>query len=69
MTTPSRAAEIRRRWARSRKVSTLRRQYQSAKSESDKRSVLDKLARLVPHCKPLMPTSQAVPVQRLSADR
>lgn len=48
MTTPSRAAEIRRRWARSRKISTLRRQYQSAKSEGDKRSVLDKLNRLVP---------------------
>lgn len=48
MTTPSRAAEIRRRWARGRKVSTLRRQYKSAKSESDKRAVLDKLNRLVP---------------------
>jgi len=48
MTTPSRASEIRRRWARSRKVTTLRRQYKSAKSESDKRAVLDKLARLVP---------------------
>jgi Family of unknown function (DUF6800) len=48
MTTPSRAAEIRRRWARARKVSTLRRQYKSAKSESDKRAVLDKLNRLVP---------------------
>jgi len=48
MTTPSRAAEIRRRWARARKISTLRRQYKSAKSESDKRAVLDKLNRLVP---------------------
>ena len=48
MTTPSRASEIRRRWARDRKVTTLRRQYKSAKSESDKRAVLDKLARLVP---------------------
>lgn len=48
MTTPSRAAEIRRRWARSRKVTTLRRQYKAAKSESDKRAVLDKLTRLVP---------------------
>ena len=52
MTTPSRAAEIRRRWARSRKVSTLRRQYQAAKSEGDKRSILDKLARLVPPMSP-----------------
>ena len=48
MTTPSRAAEIRRRWARSRKVTTLRRQYKAAKSETDKRAVLDKLGRLVP---------------------
>jgi hypothetical protein len=48
MTTPSRASEIRRRWTRARKVSTLRRQYQSAKSEGDKRAVLDKLGRLVP---------------------
>jgi predicted ATPase with chaperone activity len=48
MTTPSRGAEIRRRWARARKISTLRRQYQSAKSESDKRTVLEKLNRLVP---------------------
>lgn len=48
MTTPSRSAEIRRRWARARKVSTLRRQYKSAKSETDKRSVLEKLGRLVP---------------------
>jgi hypothetical protein len=48
MTTPSRASEIRRRWARARKVSTLRRQYQSAKSEGDKRAVLEKLGRLVP---------------------
>ena len=48
MTTPSRAAEIRRRWARARKISTLRRQYTSAKSEADKRAVLDKLGRLVP---------------------
>ena len=51
MTTPSRASEIRRRWARARKVTTLRRQYKSAKSESDKRAVLDKLARLVPPMK------------------
>jgi hypothetical protein len=48
MTTPSRAAEIRRRWARARKVTTLRRQYKSAKSENDKRAVLDKLGRLAP---------------------
>jgi hypothetical protein len=48
MTTPSRAAEIRRRWSRARKVTTLRRQYKSAKSENDKRAVLDKLGRLVP---------------------
>ncbi len=48
MTTPSRASEIRRRWARARKVTTLRRQYKTAKSESDKRAVLDKLNRLVP---------------------
>jgi len=48
MTTPSRASEIRRRWARARKVTTLRRQYKSAKSEADKRAVLDKLNRLVP---------------------
>jgi len=52
MTTPSRAAEIRRRWARSRKVTTLRRQYKAAKSESDKRAVLDKLGRLVPPMSP-----------------
>jgi hypothetical protein len=48
MTTPSRRSEIKRRWARSRKVSTLRRHYTTAKSESDKRTVLDKLQRLVP---------------------
>jgi len=48
MTTPSRSSEIRRRWARARKVSTLRRQYKSAKSEGDKRTVLEKLARLTP---------------------
>lgn len=48
MTTPSRASEIRRRWARSRKVTTLRRQYKAAKSEADKRAVLDKVNRLVP---------------------
>lgn len=48
MTTPSRASEIRRRWARARKLSTLRRHYQKAKSESDKRAVLDKLQRLMP---------------------
>ncbi len=48
MTTPSRASEIRRRWARARKVSTLRRHYQKAKSESEKRAVLDKLQRLMP---------------------
>jgi hypothetical protein len=48
MTTPSRKSEIRRRWARASKVSTLRRQYQAAKSDGDKRAVLEKLARLVP---------------------
>lgn len=48
MTTPSRKSEIRRRWARASKVSTLRRQYKAAKSEADKRSVLDKLQRLTP---------------------
>lgn len=48
MTTPSRKAEIRRRWARERKISTLRRHYNAAKSEADKRAVLEKLARLVP---------------------
>ena len=48
MTTPSRRSEIKRRWARARKVSTLRRHYTTAKSESDKRTVLDKLQRLVP---------------------
>jgi hypothetical protein len=48
MTTPSRAAEIRRRWARARKVSTLRRHYQKAKSDTEKRAVLDKLQRLMP---------------------
>jgi hypothetical protein len=48
MTTPSRKSEIRRRWARARKISTLRRHYQQAKSETDKRAVLDKLQRLVP---------------------
>ncbi len=48
MTTPSRASEIRRRWARARKVSTLRRHYQQAKSESEKRTVLEKLQRLTP---------------------
>jgi hypothetical protein len=48
MTTPSRRSEIRRRWARARKVSTLRRHYQKANSESDKRVVLDKLQRLMP---------------------
>jgi hypothetical protein len=48
MTTPSRRSEIRRRWARARKISTLRRHYQKAKSETDKRAVLDKLQRLLP---------------------
>jgi hypothetical protein len=48
MTTPSRKSEIRRRWARADRISTLRRQYQKAKSESDKRTVLEKLQRLVP---------------------
>jgi hypothetical protein len=48
MTTPTRKSEIRRRWARARKVATLRRHYKSAKSEGDKRSVLEKLQRLVP---------------------
>jgi hypothetical protein len=48
MTTPSRRSEIKRRWARARKISTLRRHYTIAKSESDKRTVLDKLQRLVP---------------------
>jgi len=48
MTTPSRKSEIRRRWARARKISTLRRHYKSAKSEGDKRTVLEKLQRLMP---------------------
>jgi len=48
MTTPSRKSEIRRRWARAGKISNLRRQYQKAKNEADKRSVLEKLQRLVP---------------------
>jgi hypothetical protein len=48
MTTPSRKSEIRRRWARASKISTLRRQYKSAKSDADKRTVLDKLQRLSP---------------------
>jgi hypothetical protein len=48
MTTPSRSSEIRRRWARARKVSTLRRQYKSAKADADKRTVLEKLGRLTP---------------------
>ena len=48
MTTPSRSSEIRRRWARARKVSTLRRHYTKAKSESEKRAVLEKLQRLMP---------------------
>lgn len=48
MTTPSRKSEIRRRWARERKITTLRRHYKSAKSDGDKRAVLEKLARLVP---------------------
>lgn len=48
MTTPSRRSEIRRRWARARKVSTLRRHYKTAKSEGDKRTVLEKLQRLMP---------------------
>ena len=48
MTTPSRKSEIRRRWARARKISTLRRHYQTAKSEGDKRAVLEKLQRLIP---------------------
>jgi hypothetical protein len=48
MTTPSRKSEIRRRWARARKVATLRRHYQKAKSDSDKRTVLERLQRLVP---------------------
>ena len=51
MTTPSRKSEIRRRWARARKVTTLRRHYKTAKSEGDKRAVLEKLARLVPPMK------------------
>ena len=48
MTTPSRKSEIRRRWARASKISTLRRQYKGAKSEADKRTVLEKLQRLTP---------------------
>ena len=48
MTTPSRKSEIRRHWARARKISTLRRHYKSAKSEGDKRTVLEKLQRLMP---------------------
>ncbi len=48
MTTPSRRSEIRRRWARARKVETLRRHYKTAKSEADKRTVMEKLARLMP---------------------
>jgi hypothetical protein len=52
MTTPSRKSEIRRRWARERKISTLRRHYKAAKSEGDKRAVLEKLARLVPPMSP-----------------
>jgi Family of unknown function (DUF6800) len=48
MTTPSRKSEIRRRWARARKLSTLRRHYKNAKSEGDKRAVLEKLQRLIP---------------------
>jgi hypothetical protein len=48
MTTPTRKSEIRRRWARARKIETLRRHYKSAKSEGDKRTVLEKLQRLVP---------------------
>ncbi|HWR14287.1 MAG TPA: DUF6800 family protein [Terriglobales bacterium] len=48
MTTPTRKSEIRRRWARARKISTLRRHYKAAKNEGDKRAVLEKLQRLVP---------------------
>ena len=39
MTTPSRRSEIKRRWARARKISTLRRHYKAAKTEGDKRTV------------------------------
>jgi hypothetical protein len=48
MTTPSRKSEIRRRWARARKITTLRRHYKTAKSDADKRAVLEKLQRLMP---------------------
>ncbi|HET9695860.1 MAG TPA: DUF6800 family protein [Terriglobales bacterium] len=48
MTTPSRRSEIKRRWARARKISTLRRHYKAAKTEGDKRTVLEKLQRLMP---------------------
>ena len=61
MTTPSRKSEIRRRWARAGKISNLRRQYQKAKAESEKRAVLDKLQRLVP---PMSPAEFLHPIEK-----
>jgi hypothetical protein len=48
MTTPTRKSEIRRRWARARKLDVMRRHYKAAKTESEKKSIVEKLARLMP---------------------
>lgn len=61
MTTPSRKSEIRRRWARARKISTLRKHYLKASSEGDRRSVLEKLQRLMP---PMSTQEFLAPIQK-----
>jgi hypothetical protein len=48
MTTPSRKAELRRRRTRQAKLKLLRKRYAAAKSEADRKAILDKVGRLSP---------------------
>jgi hypothetical protein len=48
MTTPSRKAELRRRRTRIAKLKLLRKRYAAARSEADRKTILEKLGRLSP---------------------
>ena len=52
MSAPSRRPEINRRRQRTEKINKLRRRYANAKSEPERRTVLEKLRKLSPQMKP-----------------